>query len=214
MGYCLLLRDVALDALFSFVQTYLPGCRAHIAVVGVCHFARSVYDAAHDAYFQVGEVRCSLFHALNGGLQVEKCASAARAGDIFGLGGAQACRLQYSEAPRHEFVGVYRCVEHNSCAKSVHQATAHIHRCHHLHLHVARRAVVAVKHHRGVVAARKEVAHHALQHRGAVVFSGYRENYRCVARNAHVGAERFGIGDKPLNWSVAPCGVGVVFYGE
>ena len=47
----LFLRDVALDALFAFVEAHFSHGCAHITVVGVCHFARTINDTAHNADF-------------------------------------------------------------------------------------------------------------------------------------------------------------------
>ena len=47
----LFLRDVALDALLAFVEAHFSHGCAHITVVGVCHFARTINDTAHNADF-------------------------------------------------------------------------------------------------------------------------------------------------------------------
>ena len=71
--------------------------RANISVVGIGHLARAVYYTPHDTYFQVFEVSRSLLDSFYGLLQVKESTPAAGAGDIFGLAGAPASRLQDGE---------------------------------------------------------------------------------------------------------------------
>ena len=40
-------RNVELQRLLAHIQVYLAGSAAHVAKVGVGHFARAIHDATH-----------------------------------------------------------------------------------------------------------------------------------------------------------------------
>ena len=50
MLYCHFLRDILLYANLLAVEAYLVWTGAHIAIVGICHFARTIHDAAYNAF--------------------------------------------------------------------------------------------------------------------------------------------------------------------
>ena len=80
--------DVLHHAFLAFVDGDAAGTGADIAVVGIGHLAGAVYDAAHHAYLQSLQVLGGFLYLFQRFLQVEQGASAARAGYVFGLGGA------------------------------------------------------------------------------------------------------------------------------
>src|SRR5690606_14814438 len=63
----------------------LANATAYVAKVGIGHFTRTIHYATHDCNLHTLEVigdRSDLRSCL---LQIEKCSSTTRAGDIFGL---------------------------------------------------------------------------------------------------------------------------------
>ena len=50
--YCFLLRYVLLDAYLLFVEANLATTGTDIAVVSICHLARTIDDTAHDTNLQ------------------------------------------------------------------------------------------------------------------------------------------------------------------
>ena len=95
---------VALYALFAFVEADAVARCTHIAVVGICHFTRSVHHTAHHTNFQVCEVACGCLHLLHGGLQVEHGATATWARDELGFRHTQTRGLQYGKRIFHHFL--------------------------------------------------------------------------------------------------------------
>ena len=92
----------------TYVEQLVAGAKAAIDKVvemgvadrdhiGIGHLAGAIYNTAHNANFQAFKVRCSATDHLGGFLQVEKCAAAAWARNIFGFGYTGACGLQYAE---------------------------------------------------------------------------------------------------------------------
>ena len=86
--YRLFFGNVLLDAFLLLVKTDFAASGTHVTIVGIGHLARAVDDAAHDAYLQPLQVRRGGLDAGDGALQVIERASAAGAGDVFGLAGA------------------------------------------------------------------------------------------------------------------------------
>ena len=56
MFYSLSLRDIFLYADLLLVERHLARTSTNIAIVGISHFARTIYYTAHDAYLQTLEV--------------------------------------------------------------------------------------------------------------------------------------------------------------
>lgn len=90
----LLLRDVAFDDGAPLVEGDAPGSGAHVAVVGVGHLAGAVDDAAHDADFEIFQMRRARLDLRQRPLDVVERAAARGAGDVFGMREAYARRLQ------------------------------------------------------------------------------------------------------------------------
>ena len=86
------------DDFLAAVEGYFALAHAHVAVVGVGHFAGAVDDAAHNADFDALEVVGALANHGGSLLQVEERAAAAGAANVFGLAHAGAGRLQDAEA--------------------------------------------------------------------------------------------------------------------
>ena len=66
MLYCHFLRDILLYANLLAVEAYLVWTGAHITIVGICHFARTIHDAAHDTNLQTLQVLGGLLDLGNG----------------------------------------------------------------------------------------------------------------------------------------------------
>ena len=77
------LRYAGGDTFLADVEIDFSRCAADVAEIGVRHFARSVYDAAHDSDGHAVEVRSAGFDFAHGFLDVVKRTTAARAGDVF-----------------------------------------------------------------------------------------------------------------------------------
>ena len=77
----------------SFTQNDVE-MSANVAVIGISHFAGSVYNAAHDGDFDAFEVFGAAFDSGGDGLQVEQGATAGWASDIIRLEGAAARGLE------------------------------------------------------------------------------------------------------------------------
>ena len=95
------LGNVLFDALLVLVERDLASGSADIAVISICHLAGTVHDATHDANLEGAVASIGLGFLLHGGLnaadgvlQVVKCASAARTGDVLRLVHLYASRLQ------------------------------------------------------------------------------------------------------------------------
>lgn len=73
------------DIAFSVERDFAAG-GADIAVIGVGHFAGAVDDAAHDGDIEAFEVAGGVADLVEHGGEIELCASARRASDIFDLG--------------------------------------------------------------------------------------------------------------------------------
>lgn len=56
MLYCHLLWNVLFYANLLAVKAYSVRAGAYVAVIGIRHFARTIHDAAHDAYLQALEM--------------------------------------------------------------------------------------------------------------------------------------------------------------
>ena len=91
--YRLFFGNVLLDAFLLLVKTDFAASGTHVTIVGIGHLARSVDDAAHDAYLQSFQVRRSGLDAGDGTLQIVERASAAGTGDVFRLAGTQTAGL-------------------------------------------------------------------------------------------------------------------------
>ena len=91
--YRLFFGNVLLDAFLLLVKTDFAASGTHVTLVGIGHLARSVDDATHDAYLQPLQVRRGGLDAGDGALKVVERASAAGAGNVFGLAGAQTAGL-------------------------------------------------------------------------------------------------------------------------
>ena len=104
----------------------LPGATAHIAVIGVGHFARAVDYAAHNANFDAFEVVGVAANQGGGFLQVEQGAPARWAGYVFGFGDAGARGLQDAEGRAGKGVVVYLfgCVEPQAVAEAIHEQSS------------------------------------------------------------------------------------------
>ena len=75
--YGLLLGYVLEHTLLAFVKRNLPASGTNVAVVGIGHLARTVDDAAHDAYLQSYQMAGGRLDALDGVLKVvERTATA------------------------------------------------------------------------------------------------------------------------------------------
>lgn len=90
-------RYVLFNTHLAAIQAHFAAGCAHIAVVGIGHFAGSIYNATHDADFQSGEVSGCSLDARNGARQVVERTATAGAADVFGFRGAQAGGLQNAE---------------------------------------------------------------------------------------------------------------------
>lgn len=86
--------DVEFHGGFADVEVDLAGCTADVAEIGICHFAGAIDDAAHDSDTNALEVASGGADFLGGGLEVEKGATAGRAGDVIGLEDARAGGLE------------------------------------------------------------------------------------------------------------------------
>ena len=95
--YRLLFGDILLDTFFFLIKADFASSGTYIAIVGVRHFTRTVYDAAHDAYLQAFQVRGRGLDAGDGCFEVVERTSASRAGDVFGFRSTQASGLQDAE---------------------------------------------------------------------------------------------------------------------
>ena len=87
--YCLGFGDVEPDRCFADVKIDLAGCSAHVTEIRVGHLTGAVDDAAHDGDFHAFEVLGARLDSSGNGLQVEKGATAGRAGDVVGFKGAE-----------------------------------------------------------------------------------------------------------------------------
>ena len=113
--------DIAFDDVFALVERDFAGTTAHIAVIGVGHFARAVDYAAHNANFDAFEVVCVASNQGGGFLQIKQGAPARRAGYVFGFGDAGARGLQDAEGRAGEGVIVYLigCIEPQAIAEAI-----------------------------------------------------------------------------------------------
>ena len=88
------LGNVLGDTFLLLVERNLATTGTYIARVGIGHLAGTVDYAAHDAYLQTHQMAGGCLDAGDGFLQVIQGASAAWAGDIFGLGELDASGLK------------------------------------------------------------------------------------------------------------------------
>ena len=84
-GVGLGLGEVVLHTGLADVEVDFARGAADVAEIGVGHFAGAVYDAAHDGELHALEMAGLRADALGGGLEIEKRAAAARAGDELGF---------------------------------------------------------------------------------------------------------------------------------
>ena len=126
--YRFIFSDIALHTFFFLVKTHFSTTCTHISVIGVSHFARTIYNTAHDTNFKSFQVRCTRFYTCNYSLQVEHCASTAGASHLFGLRNAHSCTLQYSKCYRVEFFNRDRSFigKKNSIAKAINKQNTQI----------------------------------------------------------------------------------------
>ena len=85
------------DWLLAFVDRDFAVAFADVAPVGVCHFARTVDDAAHYGDDHAFEVFCTAFYFFECAFEVVHRAAATRAGDVFRS-------VETSAGSLHEFI--------------------------------------------------------------------------------------------------------------
>ena len=71
LGNSILLGDVLEYTLFAFVQTDFATTCTYITVVGICHFARTVDNATHDANLESLQMSSGSFYFCNRLLKVK-----------------------------------------------------------------------------------------------------------------------------------------------
>src|SRR5262249_6170551 len=76
------LGNVELDRGFANVEINFAWCATDIAEIGICHFSRTIDDAAHDGDLHALEVVRSGFDASGDGLEVKKGAARGGTGKI------------------------------------------------------------------------------------------------------------------------------------
>ena len=79
------LGDILLDTFLRLVERDLTTTSSYITVIGIGHLARTVHDAAHDAYLQSHEILRGCLDAGDGLLQVIERAPTTGTGDILRL---------------------------------------------------------------------------------------------------------------------------------
>src|SRR5262245_29569210 len=77
--------NVEFDRRLTHVEVDLARRTAHVAEVCIGHFARAVHDAAHDGDFYALEMLRAGFDAGSDDLEIEQCATTARAGYVIRL---------------------------------------------------------------------------------------------------------------------------------
>ena len=78
MLYCHFLRNVLLYANLLAIEAYLVRTGAHIAIVGIRHFARTIHNAAHDANLQTLQVLGGFLDLGNGFAEIVEGSAATR----------------------------------------------------------------------------------------------------------------------------------------
>ena len=156
MGHGLFFRYVFFYAFTSAVKTDTAAGGAYVAIVGIGHFARPVYDAAHDGDFQSRQVCGGGLYAGYGGLQVIKRTAAAGAADVFRAGCAYAGCLQNAEGGLVNHLVADRAVrrgvkQHEAVSQSVNKERATVSRGGQLEVfNLSGAKGVVFKHHYGV----------------------------------------------------------------
>ena len=79
------LGDILLDTFLRLVERDLTTTSSYITVIGIGHLARTVHDAAHDAYLQSHKILRGSLDLGNGLLKVIERTATARTGDILRL---------------------------------------------------------------------------------------------------------------------------------
>jgi len=86
--------NMVLHTFLAHIEVDFAGGAADITKVGVSHFTGTVNDATHDGNLNALEMGGLFFDPIKNDLQIEKGATAAGTGDVFGLGHAVSCCLQ------------------------------------------------------------------------------------------------------------------------
>ena len=110
-GRTLFFGNVLFDALFLLVEADFASSGAHIAVVGVRHFSRTVDNASHDSYLESFQMAGGCLDTGNGTFQVVEGASAAGTRDVFGLAGTYTSGLQDTESSGIHYFAEEEAVE-------------------------------------------------------------------------------------------------------
>ena len=71
LGDGVFLGDVFEHTLFATIEANFAAACAYIALIGICHLARTIHNTTHDTNFQSLQVRCGCFYLGYGLLQIE-----------------------------------------------------------------------------------------------------------------------------------------------